>query len=65
MNATNRQIGMLSALPNLFASLVQLKSADVVDKIKSRKKIVTTISAIQYNFQNGVQGTKPFYFVLS
>ena len=47
MNATNRQIGMLSALPNLFASLVQLKSADVVDKIKSRKKIVTISVLLQ------------------
>ncbi len=47
MNATNRQIGMLSALPNLFASLAQLKSADVMDKIKSRKKIVTIFVLLQ------------------
>src|SRR3989344_749328 len=47
MNATNRQIGMLSALPNLFASLVQLKSADVVDKVKSRKRIVTISVLLQ------------------
>lgn len=40
LKATIRQIGALSALPNLTSSLVQLKSADLVEKLKSRKKII-------------------------
>jgi len=34
------QIGILNALPNLSSSLVQLKSADLTEKLKSRKKII-------------------------
>ncbi|MCM8801203.1 MAG: MFS transporter [Candidatus Omnitrophica bacterium] len=40
LKATSRQIGLLNALPNFFSSLIQLKSADLVDKLKSRKKII-------------------------
>lgn len=42
-----RHIGMLSALPNFFASLIQLKSADITEKAGSRKKIVTTFVFLQ------------------
>ncbi|MCM8800377.1 MAG: MFS transporter, partial [Candidatus Omnitrophica bacterium] len=40
LKAKAYQIGTLSALPNLFSSLIQLKSADLVDRLKSRKKII-------------------------
>lgn len=40
LKATVSQIGILSAAPNLTSSLVQLKSADLVEKLKSRKKII-------------------------
>lgn len=40
LRATVRQIGILNALPNLFSSLVQLKSADLAERLKSRKKII-------------------------
>ncbi len=47
LNATARQVGMLSALPNLFASLMQLKTADLADWIRSRKKIITLFVLLQ------------------
>jgi len=40
LKATNSQIGILSAIPNLASSLVQLKSADLTEKLKSRRKII-------------------------
>jgi MFS family permease len=40
LNASPGLIGVLNAAPNLASSLVQLKSADVVEKLKSRKKII-------------------------
>ena len=40
LQATVRQIGFLSALPNLLSSLVQLGSAGLADRLKSRKKII-------------------------
>lgn len=40
LNASTRSIGALNAMPNLFSSLVQLKSPDVVDRIRSRKKLI-------------------------
>jgi MFS family permease len=40
LKATNSQIGVLSAAPNLASSLAQLKSPDVTEKFKSRKKII-------------------------
>ncbi|MBF0522952.1 MAG: MFS transporter [Candidatus Omnitrophica bacterium] len=47
LGATVRHIGLLSALPNLFASLIQLKSADWVEKFGSRKKVITFFVFIQ------------------
>ncbi len=41
LNATTGQIGMLTAFPNLIASLIQLKSADVTEHLKSRMRIIT------------------------
>lgn len=40
LKATARQIGVLSAIPNFFSSLMQLGSADLTDKLTSRKKII-------------------------
>ena len=40
LKATNSAIGILSALPNLASSLVQLKSADITEKLQSRKKTI-------------------------
>jgi len=40
LGAAAKHVGMLNALPNFFASLIQLKSADFTEKLKSRKKII-------------------------
>jgi MFS family permease len=40
LNASTRQIAVLSALPSLCASLVQLKTADVTDYVQSRKRVI-------------------------
>ncbi len=40
LKATVSQIGALSALPNLFSSLGQLKSADVSERCRSKKKVI-------------------------
>jgi MFS family permease len=47
LSATNSQIGILVAFPNLIAAFVQLKSADLIDRVKSRKKIVNTLILLQ------------------
>ncbi|MFA6356711.1 MAG: MFS transporter [Candidatus Omnitrophota bacterium] len=41
LKASSEQIGMLTAFPNLIASLIQLKSADVTEHLKSRMRIIT------------------------
>lgn len=47
LGGTVRHVGFLSALPNLMASLVQLKSAEIVDRFNSRKNTVTTFVFLQ------------------
>lgn len=47
LGGTVRHVGFLSAIPNLIASLVQLKSADIVDWIKSRRKIIINFVFLQ------------------
>jgi MFS family permease len=47
LKATIRQIGVLSALPNLAASFIQLKTADLTEKLKSRKKIINIFIFLQ------------------
>lgn len=42
-----RQVSMLSALPNLFASLTQLRSADVVERLNSRKMMINIFVFLQ------------------
>ncbi|MFN3967209.1 MAG: MFS transporter [Endomicrobiia bacterium] len=41
IGANNFLIGLLNSIPQLFGSIVQLKSADIVKKIKSRVKSIT------------------------
>lgn len=40
LKATTGQVGVLSASPNFASSLVQLKSADLAEKFRSRKKVI-------------------------
>lgn len=40
LKATVKQVGLLSSLPNLCASLIQLKSADLAERLSSRKRII-------------------------
>lgn len=40
LKATTNQIGALSALPNLTSSIVQLKSPDLTERLKSRRRMV-------------------------
>ncbi len=40
LGATNFQIGLLSSMSSLFSSISQLITADITDKLQSRKKIV-------------------------
>ncbi|MCU0650874.1 MAG: MFS transporter [Candidatus Omnitrophica bacterium] len=47
LKAQVSQIGLLSALPNLVSSLVQLKSADVTRKSGSRKRIICLFVFLQ------------------
>lgn len=47
LGGTNRHVGILSALPNLFASLIQLKSPDFTDRLKSRKKVISIFALLQ------------------
>ncbi|MBM3251865.1 MAG: MFS transporter, partial [Candidatus Omnitrophica bacterium] len=70
LGATTRHVGMLNAFPNLCASLVQLKSPDLVEKIKSRRKITNIFVFLQalmllpMVFVAFLQGTKPSVFIL-
>jgi MFS family permease len=40
LGATSFQVGLLTALPSLAAALVQLKSADIAERLGSRKSII-------------------------
>ncbi|HXI10500.1 MAG TPA: MFS transporter [Thermodesulfobacteriota bacterium] len=42
-----RHVAVLSALPNLVASLVQLKSADIPERLKSRKRVINIFVFLQ------------------
>jgi len=50
LGATVRQVGFLSALPNLFAALVQIKSTELADFIGSRKKTIVFNAILQIVF---------------
>lgn len=47
LGGTVGHVGILNALPNLSASLLQLKTADFVEKAKSRKKIIVAFVFLQ------------------
>lgn len=47
LKASIGQIGALSAFPNLISSLIQLKTADFTEGLKSRKKIITIFAFLQ------------------
>jgi MFS family permease len=47
LGATAKQIGALSAFPNLFAALAQLKSADITERLRSRKRVINTFIFLQ------------------
>jgi len=40
LGGTARHVGALNAVPNLFAALVQIKTADITAHLRSRKKIL-------------------------
>lgn len=42
-----RHVAVLSALPNLVSSLVQLKSADIPERLKSRKRAINLFVLLQ------------------
>ncbi len=42
-----RHVAVLSALPNLFASFIQLKSPDIVDRLRSRKRLISAFILLQ------------------
>lgn len=42
-----RHVGLLSSISNLLSSLVQLKSADVAERLKSRKKVISVFVFLQ------------------
>jgi MFS family permease len=47
LKASTRQIGLLSAVPSLVSSMVQLSAPDVTEKVKSRKKVVVSFVYLQ------------------
>jgi MFS family permease len=47
LGGTIKHVGILSALPNLVASFIQLKSPDIADRLSSRKKVVSLFILIQ------------------
>ncbi|MFH0731698.1 MAG: MFS transporter [Candidatus Omnitrophota bacterium] len=69
LGATAKHVGMLSALPNLFASLSQLKSADIAQKFNSRKKVINALVLLQAFMLLPIGAaallriTNPYYFI--
>ena len=47
LQANSRHIGILNSLPNLFASLIQLTSADLTRRFNSRKRVITLFVFLQ------------------
>lgn len=42
-----RHVAMLSAIPNLVSSLIQLKSADIAEKLRSRARVINIFVFLQ------------------
>ena len=70
LGATAREVGILNSLPNFFSALVQLKSADLTEKVGSRKTIINNfvfLQALMLIPIAGValkRGTAPFLFII-
>lgn len=72
LGGTVKEVGMLTALPNFVAALAQLKSADIVEKAGSRKKIILIfvflqalmLAPIAFIASSG-RFNSPFFFILS
>ena len=47
LKASVSQVGLLTAVPNLAASLSQLKAADITEKAGSRKKVISSFVFLQ------------------
>ncbi|MBI4845601.1 MAG: MFS transporter [Candidatus Omnitrophica bacterium] len=47
LGGTAQHVGLLNALPNLLGSLAQLKSADIVERLNSRKKMINIFMILQ------------------
>lgn len=47
LGGTVKHVGILNALPNLFASIIQLKSPAFTEKFKSRKKVIDIFVLLQ------------------
>jgi MFS family permease len=47
LGATVRQVGMLTALPNLLGALLQIKSAEVTERLGSRKRTMNAFVLLQ------------------
>jgi len=47
LKATNFQVSMLTSLPQLFSAWIQLFSADLLERFKSRKKLISIFVLLQ------------------
>lgn len=47
LGGTVKHVSVISALPNFFASFIQLKSPDITEKFKSRKKVIKIFMLLQ------------------
>jgi MFS family permease len=47
LNATVRQIGILTAVPNLVAAVLQIKSAELTERLGSRKRVLNIFVLLQ------------------
>ena len=70
LGGTAKDVGILSSLPNFFSALVQLKSADLTEKVGSRKKIINlfvflqAIMLVPIAFVAMRKGTVPIAFII-
>ena len=70
IGATARHIGISSSLPNCVAALIQLKSADLTEKVGSRKKVINlfvffqAIMLIPMALIAFRGGSSPLFFIL-
>lgn len=69
LGATAKHVGALTAFSNLFNSLIQLKSADLTERLKSRRKIINIFVFFQALMLLPMlsiaisRGTRPIIFI--